>query len=119
VPPADLRDLSDRDLGLYAHDVFHRISALEAQIESPASRRKRTVKIVRSTILMSGGLMAASFVDLLALILTLLGIWDCIEALQDDAAAMNRQLELRRTIRGLESELTAIEAEFERRGIGL
>jgi hypothetical protein len=115
VPLPDLRGLSDRELGNYVRDTVLRIARLESQIEPAAARRKRTVKIVRSTILMGGGLLAATVVDLLALIIALLGLWDCFEAIEDDVRTMNRQHELRRVLIGLESELDALEAEIERR----
>lgn len=115
--PSNLAELSDRELIDYARDLAYRIGALEGQIESPVARRKRTVKIIRSTILISGGLVGATLVDLLGLVITVLGFWDCVEAIRDDAAAMNRQDELRRIFSRLAGELNAIEAEFRRRGI--
>jgi hypothetical protein len=64
---------------------------------------------------MGGGLLAATLIDFLALIITVLGLWDCIEAIEDDVRTMNRQHELRRVLIGLENELDALEAEIERR----
>jgi hypothetical protein len=110
-------EFSDRELVEYARDVVYRIGALEGQIESPAARRKRTLKLIRSTILISGGLVGATLVDLLGLVITVLGFWDCVEAIRDDADAMNRQQQLRRIVSGLADELNAIEAEFRRRGV--
>lgn len=115
--PPNLAELSDRELVDYARDLAYRIGALDGQVETSGSRRKRTFKIIRSTILISGGLVGATLVDLLGLVITVLGFWDCIEAIQDDAVAMNRQLESRRTISNLANELNAIEVEFRRRGI--
>jgi hypothetical protein len=85
----DLGELSDRHLVDHARDLAYRIGALEGQLESSAARRKRTVKIVRSTILISGGLLGATLVDFLGLVITVLGFWDCVEAIRDDATAMN------------------------------
>lgn len=118
MPPPDLRAFSDRDLSHYARDLAYRIAALEARIEPATASRKRTIKIVRSTVLMGGGLLAATL-DLFALIITLLGVWDCIEAVHEDVATMNEQHELRRTVIGLQVEMDAIEAEFQRRGFDL
>jgi hypothetical protein len=117
--PLNLADLSDRDLVAYTRDLVYRIGTLEGQMESAAARRRRTVKIVRSTILISGGLLGATLIDLLGLVIAVLGLWDCIEAIQDDATAMNRQREMRRTVSNLAGELNAVEAEFRRRGIEL
>jgi hypothetical protein len=116
VPP-NFAELSDRELVEYARDLAYRIGALDAQIESAAARRKRTVKIIRSTILISGGLVGATVVDLLALVITVLGLWDCVEAIREDVAVMNRQHQLRRIVSNLADELSAIEAEFHRRGV--
>lgn len=115
--PSNFAELSDRELVQYARDLAYRIGALEGQLESAAARRKRTVKIIRSTILISGGLVGATLVDLLGLVITVLGLWDCVEAVQEDAAAMNRQHELRRIVSSLAAEVNAIEAEFRRRRI--
>jgi hypothetical protein len=117
VPPTFAE--SDRELVEYARDLAYRIDALGGQIESAAARRKRTVKIIRSTILISGGLVGATVVDLLALVITVLGFWDCVEAIQEDAAATNRQRQLRLVVSDLADELSAIEDELRRRGIEL
>lgn len=66
---------------------------------------------------MSGGLLGAALVDLLGLVITVLGFWDCVEAIRDDAAAMNRQHELHHIVSSLADELNTIEAEFRRRGV--
>ena len=110
-------ELSDHELVEYARDLAYRVGSLEGQIESAAARRKRTIKIIRSTILISGGLVGATLVDLLGLVITALGLWDCVEAIQDDATTMNRQHQLRRTVSSLTAELNEIETEFRRRGI--
>jgi hypothetical protein len=68
-----------------------RIAVLGPQIEPRVHERKRTIKIVRSTGLMAGGLLTATVVDLWGLIISLLGAWDCIEAVEDDVREMNRQ----------------------------
>jgi hypothetical protein len=115
--PRNLEELSNRELVEYARDLSYKIGALDAQIETTAARRKRTIKIIRSTVLISGGLVGATVVDLLALVITVLGLWDCVEVIQEDAIAMNRQHQLRRTISNLADELNAIEAEFRRRGL--
>lgn len=112
----DLRSLSDRELGNAIHDLALRIAVLEAQIEPPAAGRKRTIKLVRSLVLMAGGLIAATAFDLLGMVLTLLGAWDCAEAVTEDAAEMNCQIELQRSITELGIELTLVEDELRRRG---
>ena len=115
MPLRDLRSLSDRELGNHVRDVVLRIAVLEVQIEPVAARRARTIKIVRSTILMGGGLLAATLIDFLALIITVLELWDCIEAIEHDVRTMNHQHELWRVLIELENELDALEAEIERR----
>jgi hypothetical protein len=62
-----------------------------------------------------GGLLTAVVVDLVGLIISVLGVWDCIEAVEDDVREMNRQHAARSSLIRLEMELTVAEAEFERR----
>lgn len=114
VAPA-FSDLSDRELANLIRDLVVRIAVLAPQIEPRVHARKRTIKIVRSILLMAGGLLTATVVDLWGLIISGLGVWDCIEAVEDDVREMNRQHAAGRSLVQLEMELAIAEVEFERR----
>jgi hypothetical protein len=53
--------------------------------------------------------------DWLALFLTIVGLWDWIDAFAEDANIMNRQLELAHDLAVLEEEFAELAAEFARR----
>jgi hypothetical protein len=108
-----LSGLSDPELANLIRNLAVRIAVLAPQIEPRVHARKRTIKIVRSTALMAGGLLTATVVDLVGLIISLLGVWDCIEAVEDDVREMNREHAARRSLVQLEMELAAAEAEFD------
>lgn len=107
----ELRDLSDRELTDHIRNLERDIAAFGAQIEPAAAKRKRTVKIVRATVLTAGGFFAASF-DFLGTVFILLGVWDWAEVFVDDAREMNRQIALRRALQELESRFDAAQEEF-------
>jgi len=109
-----LRDLSDRELADHVRGLERDIAAFGAQLEPASAKRKRTVKIVRATVLTAGGLFAASF-DFLGIALTLLGVWDWAEVFVDDAREMNRQIALRSTLTELEDRFDAAQEELLRR----
>lgn len=109
-----LRGMSDHELGNFVRDIRGQIIAYEAQIERRSQRRKRTIKLVRGTLLTAGGFLTATY-DLLALFLVLTGLWDWIDAVAEDAQSMNHQTVLRRDLKRLEDQLTLAENEFERR----
>jgi hypothetical protein len=109
-----LRGMSDHELGNLVRDIRGQINACEVQIERRSQRRKRTIKLVRGTLLTAGGFVTATY-DILAFFLVLAGLWDWIEAVAEDAEAMNRQIALMRNLRDLEDELRSVEKEFERR----
>jgi len=53
--------------------------------------------------------------DVIGTILVLLGIWDWVEAVQDDATTAHRRLALRRELAKLELDLAAASVELRRR----
>jgi hypothetical protein len=109
-----LGDLSDRDLIKYIRSLDRDIGAARAQIETAATRRKRTLRIVRATILTAGGFFAATF-DVLGIALTCFGVWDWIEVIADDAEEMNRQIALHRAAEEYLRLLQEAEEELQRR----
>jgi hypothetical protein len=66
--------------------------------------------------LTAGGFLAAT-IDPLGLLLVLLGGWDWVENISDDANTMNRDLKLRRQMNELGAQLDAVESEMVRRGL--
>jgi hypothetical protein len=76
----DLRDLSDVELIDHLRDLRLQIALLEPNIETWKDRRRRTIKIVRGTILTAGGFIGAT-IDPLGLLLVVLGGWDWVEAI--------------------------------------
>ncbi len=110
----DLRRLSDDELKDYLRDLTIRIALLEPHLETSEDRRRRTVKIVRGTILSAGGFLGAEKSPL-GFLLVLLGGWDWIEAISDDAKATNKNLVIRRGINALNAELDDVERELRRR----
>jgi hypothetical protein len=57
----DLRDLSDHELADHIRILERDIASFGARIEPAAAKRKRTIKIVRATVLTAGGFFVASF----------------------------------------------------------
>ena len=106
--------LSDRDLANQIRELRLQIVALEAQIEPPAAHSQRTVKLARGTFLTVGGFLTATF-NPLGIALVIVGAWDWVDAIVDDAEAMNRGIALRRTIADLSQKLSVAEAEFRKR----
>ena len=115
MPIANIHDASAHELGTHIRNLSIRIARLEGQIEPRGRARARTIKIVRSTILMAGGLLTATAIDMLGLILTFLGCWDCVEVVVEDAREMNRQHAVRRLLTQLSAEIDAAESELSRR----
>jgi hypothetical protein len=110
----DPTGLSDEEFNDFIWELRLRIAANKAQLDPRQARRKHTLKIVRGTVLTVGGLVGATL-DWLAGILTVVGAWDWVDALAEDARITNRQLELQRDLTVLENQLTAAAAEFQRR----
>jgi hypothetical protein len=106
--------LSDQELDTFIRDLRLRIAANKARIESSKSRRRRSLKIARGTVLTAGGFVGANF-DWLAALLTVIGAWDWIDAFAEDARITNQQLELLRDLALFEDQFVAAAVEFQRR----
>jgi hypothetical protein len=115
--PVDLRGLSDAELIEHLRDVRLRIAVLEPQIETRTNRIRRTIKAVRGTFLTVGGFLTLT-ADLFGFLLVLLGWWDWIETIADDARETNRGLAVRRAMAKLALELDKVQMELGRRGLG-
>jgi hypothetical protein len=115
MTPDEVRSLSDARLREHLRDLRLEIGLLAPFIEAREERTQRTIKVIRGTVLMAGGLVFATF-EPAGAILALLGGWDWIVGISDDAKAMNQNLAMRRKINDLNAELDVIESEFRRRG---
>lgn len=65
---------------------------------------------------MAGGFIVATL-DPLGAVLVLLGGWDWVVGISDDAKAMNKNLAMRGRINDLNTELNLVELEFKRRNL--
>jgi hypothetical protein len=110
----NLSGLSDQEIEIFIRDLRLRIAASKARLESSESRRRRSFKIARGTVLTAGGLVGANF-DWLAAALTIVGAWDWIDAFAEDARITNQQLELLRDLALFEDQFVAAAVEFQRR----
>ncbi len=115
MPVQDLRVLPDNELAQYVVALQYRVATCELLLESVTSRLKRTVKIVRSVFLMAGGLAASVESDFLGFVLVGFGVWDCAEAVGEDAEAENRTRRLEGEAAELEAEMSLAEIEVTRR----
>jgi hypothetical protein len=116
MPDVDLRRLSDAELIDHLRDVRLRIAVLEPQIQTRTDRIRGTIKVVRGTILVAGGILTMT-ADLFAFLLILLGAWDWTETIADDARETNRSMAVRRAMRQLVIDLDEVQAELGRRGL--
>ena len=114
IDATDIAHLSGRELGELIRDLTVEIAAFQGQVEQDAGARKRTWRLVRSTILMTGGFFGAA-VDLWALTLAALGIWDWIDSVSEDAVLTNRQLAISRRLSDLEFKLATATLELRKR----
>ena len=114
IDDPEWRGLSDHELGKFIHDLRLRIATCEARLEPRGAGRQRSLKLARGAFLTAGGLLGSAF-DLLALSLVVVGVWDLIAAVVDDATATNRQVELRRDLIELELTLAAASIELRQR----
>lgn len=112
--PSDIGKLTDRELGEHIYGLTIEIAAYRNQIESLAGTRKRTVRLARSTILMVGGLYGAAL-DLWALVLTILGLWDWFDSVTEDATFTNHQIDVLQHLADLEFRLALATSELRKR----
>lgn len=107
-------NLSDRELGELISELTIEIAALQEQVEPTSGSAKRTWRLVRSTILMTGGLFAAT-IEIWTVILALLGLWDWIDTIREDVAFTNRQNAISQQLTDLEFKLAIMTVELRKR----
>jgi hypothetical protein len=91
------------------------IAACEAQIEPDSEEAKRSRRIARGTFLTAAGFFGFSL-DPISAIVAVVGVFDWIEGIRDDASAYNLRLKLRRRRIELRGRYAALQAEVRRRG---
>jgi hypothetical protein len=109
-----MQDLSDRELANLIRDLRVQIAELEPHIDSATDVRRRTMKLIRGTFLATGGFLTAT-IDILGIVLVVVGLWEWIDVVVEDANAMNDRNALRRRISDLSVQLVAAEMEFRTR----
>jgi len=72
------------------------------------------MKLIRGTFLATGGFLTAT-IDILGIVLVVVGLWEWIDVVVEDANAMNDRNALRRRISDLSVQLVAAEMEFRTR----
>jgi len=110
----DLAQLTNDELVDLINDLQIEAEALVPFVEDRRAWNRRTIRLVRGTVLTAGGFFGATF-DPISLLLVLLGFIDWLEAIVDDARALNQQLTLRQRIVSLRRRIEAALAELERR----
>lgn len=101
VAEQELSSLTSRDLIHLVREIEGRIAICEAQLEPGSSEGRQTFRLVRGTFLIVGGFLGATF-ELWTLVLVLVGFWDWLDTIVDDAIITRRQLGLRRELTWLE-----------------
>lgn len=114
INDSDIENIPDRELGDFIRGLTIEIAALQSQVEPDSAPTKRTVRLVRVTILTAGGFFGAT-VDPWALILTALGMWDWIDSISEDANITNRQIVISQHLADLEIKLAAATVELRKR----
>jgi len=110
----DLGALSDVELQSEIHLLEIEIATCEAQIDSDAEEAKRSRKIARGTFLTAAGFFGLTF-DPISGLVVLVGFFDWIEAIRDDAVAYTLRLRMERRRMELRSHYAALESEVRRR----
>ena len=114
IDPVELASLTDRELGDRIRDLIREIGTLGEQIEPDTHSVARSWRLIRSTILMAGGLFGAT-IEIWTVVLAGLGLWDWIDAMVEDSAIANRQMKLKQRLADLELTLAALTIELRRR----
>ena len=110
----DFSALSDVALRNEIRLLETEIAVCNAQIEPKASEIKRSRRIARGTFLTVAGFFGLTL-DLISGVIALVGFFDWIDGLREDASATNMQLKLRRRLPTLKDRLALLEAEVRRR----
>ncbi|MFZ1883320.1 MAG: hypothetical protein WAU53_06875 [Rhodoplanes sp.] len=113
----------DRDLGSLTDDELTEeilrlqieIAIRRAQIEPPSAKRKRSLRLARGTLLTGLGFFGLTL-DPISGIIAIVGFFDWMEAVREDAAVLNQQIRLRSDWLKLNARLEKVTAEVRRRG---
>jgi hypothetical protein len=111
---SELDTLSDIELRDHIRVLELEIAACEARINPDAEELKRSRRLGRGTFLMAAGFLGLSL-DPISALVAVVGFFDWVEALRDDAAQANSRSLLRRQSIHLKTQLALLENEVERR----
>jgi hypothetical protein len=91
----DLSTLSDAALDSRLQALAVDLTLADAAIAAPSAARKRSRKVFRGVVLTVAGILFATQSGGLTLLLSVIGVADLIDALEEDAAALRLQARLR------------------------
>ncbi len=91
----DLSTISDDGLDARLHTLAVELALADAAVAPPSAGRKCARKVFRGVVLTVAGILFAVQTGGLTLLLSVIGVADLIDALEDDAAALRVQGRLR------------------------
>ena len=111
---SELSTLSDIELRDQIQLLELEIAACAARISTDAEEQKRSRRLARGTFLTAAGFFGLAL-DPISAVVAVIGFFDWIEALHDDAAQTNSRIILRRQLVHLRAPLALLQAEVRRR----
>ena len=115
VATGNLSVISDAALDARLQALSIDLAVADANISSPSAARKRSRKVFRGVVLTVAGILFAAQTGGLTLLLSVAGIVDLIDVLEDDAAAMRLQVRLRSDLKQYNGTYERIAIEKARR----
>jgi hypothetical protein len=117
VPPGyfDFETLGKDELENLTRELERKIARNQGELDAAPSAGERNKRLARGTLLNVAGLALAVPTGGISAILCVIGLWDWADAIVDDAAAANREIELRKERREIEILLAATEQKLEDR----
>ncbi len=91
----DLSMISDAALDARLQALAFDLALADANISPPTAARKRSHKVFRGVVLTVAGILFSAQTGGLTLLLSVAGIVDLIDVLEEDAAAVRLQVRLR------------------------
>ncbi len=111
---SELGSLSDIELRDRIRLLELEIAACSARIDTDADELRRTRRLARGTFLTAAGFFGLAL-DPISAVVAVVGFFDWIEALRDDAAQAKLRNSLRGDLARLKAALESLQAEVRRR----
>lgn len=111
----DFGSLSDDELSEEIRRLQVEIAIRRALIEPRSAERRRSVRLARGTLLTALGFFGLTL-DPISGVVAVVGFFDWMEAVREDALAYNQQIRLRSDLLTLDARLAKVTAEVRRRG---